>query len=80
MANGMSSHARDRVPEIAFASLKNSISIQGLKQDALELLREACKGAKIGKECIRYTRPDKYDLEAVARLMQAIAGSDNRVC
>jgi len=80
MQYGMPSYARDGVVEIAFASQKNYISLYGLKPDALEPLRDAFTGAKIGKGCIRYTKPEKVNLAAVASLLQATAASHGRIC
>jgi len=66
----MPSYARCGVVEFAFARRKNSISLYGLKQDALEPLCHAFTGANIGKACIQYTKPKKVNRAAVARLMQ----------
>ncbi len=80
MQYGMPSYARDGVIEVGFASQKNSISIYGLKSDALEAHRAEFTGASIGKGCIRYTKPEKIDLAAVERLLKATAASDGKVC
>ena len=80
MDYGMPSYARDGVVEIGFASQQRDISIYGLKSDALEAHRAEFTGASIGKGCIRDTKPEKVDLEAVARLLQATAASDGNVC
>lgn len=46
-----------------------------MKLSALDPLRDesTATGAKIGKGCIRYTRPEWVNLEALARLLQATA-------
>ncbi len=80
MQYGMPCYARDGVVEFGFASQKQYISIYALKQDALDPLREAFTGARIGKGCIRYTKPEKVNLAAVASLLQATAASGGRVC
>jgi hypothetical protein len=80
MQYGIPSYAKDGVVEVAFASQKNDISIYGLKQDALDPLRDEFSGAQIGKGCIRNTKPEKVNLDAVARLLQATSASNRRVC
>ncbi len=80
MKYGKPSYAWNSVVEIAFASQKKSISIHGLKSDALEAHRAEFTGAKIGKGCIRYTKPEKVDLTAVERLLRSTAASDGQVC
>ena len=80
MDYGMPCYAKDGVVEFGFASQKNYISVYGPKSDALEAHRGEFVGASIGKGCIRYTKPEKVDLEAVARLLKATAASKGRVC
>jgi uncharacterized protein YdhG (YjbR/CyaY superfamily) len=80
MQYGMPTYSKDGVAEIAFASQKQYISIYGMKQAALEPLRDDFVGAKIGKGCIRYTNPQKVNLDAVARLLRATVASDGKVC
>ena len=80
MAYGMPSYSRDDVVEFGFASQKNYISIYGGNSDAIETHRAEFVGANIGKGCIRYTKPEKVDLAAVARLLKATAASTGRVC
>jgi uncharacterized protein YdhG (YjbR/CyaY superfamily) len=76
----MPSYTKDGVVEFGFASQKNYISIYGVKSDALEAHRAEFVGANVGKGCIRYTKPEKVDLEAVGRLLKATAASRERVC
>lgn len=73
MAYGMPSYTREGEPAFAFASQKGYISLYGMKPAALEPLREQFAGAKFGKGCIRYTRPERIPLDAVAMLLQATA-------
>ena len=80
MSYGMPSYAKDGVVEFGFASQKNYISIYGLKSDAFEAHRAEFVGANIGKGCICYTKPEKVDLVAVERLLEATAASTGRVC
>lgn len=80
MQYGMPSYSRDGVVEFAFASQKNYISIYGMNQEALEPLRGEFRSAQIGKGCIRYTKPEKVNLDALARLLQATAASNGKIC
>jgi uncharacterized protein YdhG (YjbR/CyaY superfamily) len=80
MSYGMPSYAKDGVVEFGFASQKNYISIYGVKSDALEAHRAEFVGASVGKGCIRYTKPENVDLEAVGRLLKATAASRGQVC
>jgi uncharacterized protein YdhG (YjbR/CyaY superfamily) len=80
MEYDMPSYARDGVVEVSFASQKQYISIYGLKTDVLNAHRADFRGAKIGKGCIRYTKPENVDLAAVERLPQATAATDGQVC
>jgi uncharacterized protein YdhG (YjbR/CyaY superfamily) len=80
MEYGMPSYARDGVVELGFASQKNDVAIYGLKSDALAAHRSEFTGADVGKECIRYRRPEQVDLAAVERLIRATATSNGRVC
>lgn len=80
MDYGMPSYKKDGVVEIAFASQKKYISIYGLKSDVVEAHRHEFAGASVGKGCIRYTRPDKVDLVAVERLIEATAASEGKIC
>ena len=77
---GMPSYKKNGIVEVGFASQKNSISIYGLKSEALEAHRAEFVGASIGKGCIRYTRPEQVNLGAVTRLLKATAASDGKVC
>lgn len=73
MLYGMPTYSRDGVPEFAFASQKQYISLYGMKPEAVAAVRDAFAGAKIGKGCIRYAKPDTVDLAAVERLLKATA-------
>ena len=80
LAYGMPCYAKDGVVAFSFASQKKYISIYGLYSDALAAHRAEFAGASVGKGCIRYTNPEKVDLEAVARLLKATAASEGRAC
>ncbi|MFN8660241.1 MAG: DUF1801 domain-containing protein [Thermomicrobiales bacterium] len=82
MRYGMATYTRNGEAEFAFASQKGYLSLYGMKQGALDPLRDEFTGtgAKIGKGCVRYSKPEKVNLEALARLLQATAASDEGPC
>ena len=82
MRFGMATYTRNGVAEFAFASQKGYLSLYGMKQVALDPLRDEFTGtgAKIGKGCIRYSKPDKVNLDALTRLLQATAESSDEPC
>jgi uncharacterized protein YdhG (YjbR/CyaY superfamily) len=79
MAYGMPCYTRDGEGGFAFASQKRYIALYA-ELGALDALRSEFGGADIGKCCIRYTQPERIDLAAVARLLQATAASDGTAC
>lgn len=72
MQYGMPTYTRDGEVGFAFASQKQYISLYGLASADREPLRALFSGAKLGKGCIRYTKPEKIDLNAVAQVLQVI--------
>lgn len=82
MRYGMATYTRNGEAEFAFASQKGYLSLYGMKQGALDPLRDEFigTGARIGKGCIRYSKPEKVNLEAVTRLLQATAASKAGPC
>ncbi len=82
MRYGMATYTRDGEAEFAFASQKGHVALYGMKQGALEPLRDEFTGtgAKIGKGCIRYSKPERVNLEALTRLLQATAASGDGPC
>jgi hypothetical protein len=64
------------------ASQKGYLSLYGMKLAALDPLRDAFTefGVEIGKGCIRYVKPEKVSLDALSRLLQATAASDEEPC
>lgn len=82
MRYGMATYTRNGEAEFAFASQKGYLSLYGMKQGALDPLRDEFtdSGAKIGKGCIRYSRPEQINLEALRRLLQATAASEAGPC
>jgi uncharacterized protein YdhG (YjbR/CyaY superfamily) len=80
MEYGMPVYKRDGVPEVAFASQKQYISLYVLKQDVVDRHREALSGCRIGKGCIRFTKADRIDFDLVANLLRDTATSKSKPC
>jgi uncharacterized protein YdhG (YjbR/CyaY superfamily) len=82
MRYGMVTYARSGEAEFAFASQKRYLSLYGMNLATLTPLRDdfTASGAKIGKSCIRYSKPEKVNLEALARLLQTTASSEEGPC
>jgi uncharacterized protein YdhG (YjbR/CyaY superfamily) len=82
MLYGMATYTRNGEAEFAFASQKGHLALYGMNLTALDQVRDefTSTGAKIGKSCIRYSKPEKVNLEALTRLLQATAASDGGAC
>lgn len=80
MEYGMPSYKHNGVIEVAFASRRNHISLYVLKQEALNIHRDALKGASIGKGCIKYTKPEKLDWHVIELLLKDTFASPELLC
>jgi|ERR1017187_4515474 uncharacterized protein YdhG (YjbR/CyaY superfamily) len=80
MAYGMPAYQRNGVTEVAFASQKQYISLYVLKQEVVERHRKALDGCSIGKGCIRFSKPEGIDFEAVSALLRDTAESKSAPC
>jgi uncharacterized protein YdhG (YjbR/CyaY superfamily) len=80
MEYGLPCYKKDGTVEVGFASQKNYIAIYILKQDVVEALRTELAGAKIGKGCIRYSKPEKLDFEVIEKLLVATRESKQAPC
>ena len=80
MAYGMPGYKKNAVVEVSFASQKNYISLYILKQPVLDAHRPSMEGLKVGKGCIRYSRPEQVDFEVVQSLLAATATTDASIC
>ena len=75
MDYGMPCYLKDGAMGAAFASQKNYIALYLCYQDAVNEFRDKLKGAKIGKGCIRYTKPEQIDFAVIKSLLTAAAKS-----
>jgi len=80
MDYGLPVYKRNGVPEVSFASQKQYISLYVLKKEVLDEFRGALPTAKIGKGCIRFSKPDKIDFEVVKQLIRRTAASKAAPC
>jgi len=80
MDYGMPTYKRDGTPEVAFASQKQYVSLYVMKQDVVNDYKQALTGCRIGKGCIRFSKPDKIDFKLVGALLRAAAKSKSRPC
>ena len=80
MEYGMPTYKRHGVPEIAFASQKNYISLYVLKQDVVDAHRANLQGLKIGKGCIRFIKPNQIDFDVVRSLLAQTVSSAEQPC
>ncbi len=80
MDYGMPCYARAGVIELGFASQKQYISLYILKQEVLDAHRDLLAGIKMGKGCIRYTKPEKIDFGVVEKLLVGTLDSKGEVC
>ncbi len=82
MNYGMPCYEKNKIAEAAFASQKHFIGLYILKQDVMEKYKPLLKGKgiSIGKGCIRFSKPDKIDLEIVKKMLKGTFTSTNTIC
>ena len=82
MKYGGPCYEKNNIPEAGFASQKHFIGLYILKQDVMEKYKPLLKGKgiSIGKGCIRFSKPDKIDLEVVRKMLKGTFISKNTIC
>lgn len=80
MEYGMPAYKRNGKVEIAYASQKQYIALYVMHKDIVDEFRPALSAAKIGKGCIRFTKPEKIDFEIVKQLLSRTAKSKSQPC
>jgi uncharacterized protein YdhG (YjbR/CyaY superfamily) len=80
MAHGMPSYSKAGIVEVAFASQKNYISFYILKEEVLDNHRPSLEGVSLGKGCIRYSKPEKINLDVVQQLLEDTMTSEAEIC
>ncbi|MFG3341411.1 iron chaperone [Glycomyces sp. NPDC048151] len=79
MAYGMPAFERGD-DGIAFASQKRYISFYVLRTDVRDAFAERLAGHDMGKGCLRFSRPEKVDLELIRDLAAATAATPGAIC
>jgi uncharacterized protein YdhG (YjbR/CyaY superfamily) len=69
MEHGMPSYKRNGAPEFSFASQKQYIALYA-KPVLVDEFRKALGKAKIGKSCIRFTKPEDIDFAVITKLLR----------
>ena len=80
MDYGMPVYKRNGAMEISFASQKQYVALYVLKKEVLDEFRGRLTSAKIGKGCVRFTRPERIDYEVVSELLQRNAACQIAPC
>lgn len=73
MDYGMPVYKQNGEMRFAFASQKQYISLYGCGAPDVKDLRAKLAGADKGKGCVRFTNPEKIDLEVVGEILKRIA-------
>ena len=60
---------------VGVASHKNYVSVYGLRRQVVET-GATLDGAKIGKGCINFMKPEQIDLKVIEKLLVAKRGAD----
>ena len=71
---GMPYYKKDGLA-VGIASQKNYISVYGLRKQVVET-GATLAGAKIGKGCINFTKPEQIDLKVIEKLLVAKRNAD----
>jgi uncharacterized protein YdhG (YjbR/CyaY superfamily) len=80
MEYGMPCYKKNGVVEVSFASQKNYLALYVLKKEVVDAFRAELSGAKIGKGCIRYAKPESLDFQVIKRLLEATRASKEAAC
>src|SRR5438045_879913 len=70
MEYGLPGYKRNGVVEVGFASQKQFIAVYVLKKDVLDEFRTKLSATSIGKGCIRFSKPEQIDFDALKRLLR----------
>ena len=69
MEYGMPGYKRNGALEISFASQKQYIALY-VKPSVVDEFRSELGAASIGKSCIRFSKPEQIDFDAIAKLLR----------
>jgi len=77
---GLPCYKKNGAVQVAFASQKNYIALYILKKEVVDAFRAELVGAKIGKGCIRFAKPEQLDFKLVKKLLVAARASKEPAC
>ena len=80
MEYGLPCYKKNGIVEVGFASQKTYVAIYVLKKGVVDAFRAELSGAKIGKGCIRFSKPEKLDFEVLKKLLVATRASREAPC
>ena len=80
MLYGGPCYVKNNIVETGFASQKHFIGIYILKQDVMKKYKDELKDANIGKGVIRYTNPDKIDLDVIKKMLTGTYELVDSIC
>jgi len=80
MEYGLPVYKRNGAMEVSFASQKRYIALYVLKKDVLDKFRGELPKSRVGKGCVRFTKPEKIDFDLVKRVLIATAQSKSAPC
>ena len=79
MEYGMPGYKRNCSLEFSFASQKQYIALYA-KPVVVNEFREVLRKAKIGKSCIRFTKPEQIDFAVIAKLLRRTEATPGCSC
>jgi uncharacterized protein YdhG (YjbR/CyaY superfamily) len=80
MEYGLPCYKKNGVVEVGFANQKNYIAVYVLKKGVVDAFRAELLSAKIGKGCIRFSKPEKLDFAILRKLLVATRISKEAAC
>jgi uncharacterized protein YdhG (YjbR/CyaY superfamily) len=80
MRYGMPSYVRDDAVGVAFAIQQAYISLDILRQPALDAAANRLAGLSVGKGCIRFRRREQIDPATVRALLAATVTDSGAIC
>jgi len=82
MAYGGPTYSRNGEVEVGFASQKHFIGLYILRTDVMNAHKDqlTVKGVTFGKGAIRYSKPERIDLNVVESMLRATVKSKGPVC
>jgi uncharacterized protein YdhG (YjbR/CyaY superfamily) len=80
MEYGIPGYKKDKGVEISFASQKNYVGFYCLVHEVMLANKHLLKGLDHGKGVIRFSKPDKIDLELIRKILTDTVNSGKKPC